>query len=71
MANWHLLPVVYLFYILALVVNIVAVLSLPYGSAFIAEIQFNEETFSGSVNGKFIKSSCKSCHVLLNHDQLS
>ena len=54
MANWHFL--VQLFYILASVVNIAAVLSLPYGSAYIAEIQFNQETFSGSVNGMSVQN---------------
>ena len=55
MAQWQLL--VYLFYISAALVNtIAAFFSLPYGPAYIAEIQFNEETFSGSVNGMSVQN---------------
>ena len=54
MPQWPLL--VYLFYGFATFFNYLAALSLPYGSAFIAEIQFNEHTFSGSLNGMSVRN---------------
>ena len=52
MSYWPLL--VYFLYGLATVINTFAALSLPYAPApytYIAEIQFNEKWFNGSVNG--------------------
>jgi hypothetical protein len=49
---WHLL--VYLFYGLATAVNTFAALSLPFAPApytYVAEIQFNQDMFTGSLNG--------------------
>ena len=52
---WHLL--VYFFYAVALTFNALAAISLPYdlvpykNYAYIAEIQWNEDMFTGSLNG--------------------